>query len=738
MYHLTLQKVLQEVAAARSVLMMCGSVVVEGYAFCMGLRSLQLADSASILPMTYLIRGAIFPRRYVMSPSGGSSLVVRPLGELVDMYHDHRATERHDKVYALLGMSSEGPAAAGFSPDYTIPWENLFRRVCQHVFGRLVSVFTWPGAESAVIEAKGYVLGRVSAVRPSDREDRQTVDFDAKDILGRVWPESCVLPASAKAIWAGDIVCSMLGASKPTIIRPQGDCFVVIVAVATAVSDSTDAMLRMAGEKRQSALFSRHRFLLLWDWGLSQSQQQQQQDAELVNCNQEGLQRYFEEERRYHSDDVVKRTWRLVKVLEYVGNYRLREAWRRYLRNPYDEVDEQPPTSSILENVAVLCRTPEQWSKIARLLDRISGAREWSRWPERPDVIRMVRGLATLYRARGDLGRAEKVDVMAYILAQNLSSRQGRENFKKGLVRIVGSFDEEVTALLLRRGAGVMQMTGKVVTAAAKNVKWGEGVMKLLLRGEGQKIQITEALVVAAAGNEGAGKGLIRLLLDETGGRLPVTERVLTAAAGNTRMGEKIVGLLLSERWDCVRVTDRILVAAARNGGSGAGTVKLLLDQKGDQVRITEEVISAAATNGGRGFMNVLLKEKQSEVENLFLSDRQGEEKGLRLDQWGEVESLLVENPWDLEEEEEGRKEGGEEEEEGEEEEGEGEEGNENVTARGRQRSHHRSRRRRDNWGGGRVQDGRREIRKDKPSVVVRNPSDRRYLAMMLQIASGL
>jgi hypothetical protein len=30
----------------------------------------------------------------------------------VDMYHTHKATERHDKVYALLGMSSDGPSAA--------------------------------------------------------------------------------------------------------------------------------------------------------------------------------------------------------------------------------------------------------------------------------------------------------------------------------------------------------------------------------------------------------------------------------------------------------------------------------------------------------------------------------------------------------------------------------------------------------------------------------------------------
>lgn len=85
---------------------------IDGYAFYLGLKSLELSYKASpglqslIRLETYLIRGAIFRPKYATSSSGRFSLDIRPLGELIDMYHTHEATKLHDKVYALLGMSS--------------------------------------------------------------------------------------------------------------------------------------------------------------------------------------------------------------------------------------------------------------------------------------------------------------------------------------------------------------------------------------------------------------------------------------------------------------------------------------------------------------------------------------------------------------------------------------------------------------------------------------------------------
>jgi hypothetical protein len=105
---------------------MCGSTAIDGYAFCLGLQSLRLFYDAlpdlrnPICSVTYLIRGSIFWPKYATSPSGGVSLGIHPLGELIDMYHTHKATERRDKVFALLGMSSDDPSAARLLPNYEI------------------------------------------------------------------------------------------------------------------------------------------------------------------------------------------------------------------------------------------------------------------------------------------------------------------------------------------------------------------------------------------------------------------------------------------------------------------------------------------------------------------------------------------------------------------------------------------------------------------------------------------
>ena len=75
-----------------------------------GLRSL-------IRSVAYLMRGAIF------RPQGLDwvSNEVCPLSELIDMYHTHEATLRSDKVYALLGMSSDDFRNTSLSPDYSVP-----------------------------------------------------------------------------------------------------------------------------------------------------------------------------------------------------------------------------------------------------------------------------------------------------------------------------------------------------------------------------------------------------------------------------------------------------------------------------------------------------------------------------------------------------------------------------------------------------------------------------------------
>ncbi|OCK93098.1 uncharacterized protein K441DRAFT_723745 [Cenococcum geophilum 1.58] len=72
--------VLQEVAAARRVLIMCGLAEINGYTFYSGFNKLKLSYGAHpglqglIRSVTYVIRGAIFRPKYATSSLGGVSL----------------------------------------------------------------------------------------------------------------------------------------------------------------------------------------------------------------------------------------------------------------------------------------------------------------------------------------------------------------------------------------------------------------------------------------------------------------------------------------------------------------------------------------------------------------------------------------------------------------------------------------------------------------------------------------
>jgi hypothetical protein len=116
-------KVLQEVAAARHILIICGSIKIDGYAFCLGISRFYKAypDLESLSrSITYLMKGAIFRPKHITSSLDRASLDIRPLGELANMFHTHKATQTVDKVYALLGMSSDNPSTPSLLPDYDL------------------------------------------------------------------------------------------------------------------------------------------------------------------------------------------------------------------------------------------------------------------------------------------------------------------------------------------------------------------------------------------------------------------------------------------------------------------------------------------------------------------------------------------------------------------------------------------------------------------------------------------
>jgi hypothetical protein len=166
---------------------MCGSIGIDGYAFYLGVNHFYEVHrdlESSIRSITYLIGGSIFRPKHVISSSGKASLDIRPLGELIDMFHTHEATKPIDKVYALLGMSSDNLSTAGLLPDYEVPWEKLFKDLIKFLLYKQVYVKTWGDGERAVIKSKGCILGQVLSVESDDRYRVNIIFKNMPDYLG--------------------------------------------------------------------------------------------------------------------------------------------------------------------------------------------------------------------------------------------------------------------------------------------------------------------------------------------------------------------------------------------------------------------------------------------------------------------------------------------------------------------------------------------------------------------------
>lgn len=258
---------------------MCGRDQIDGYAFCLGIddfiNSYKIPShlQSLIRSVSYLIRGAIFRSEYSIAQSSRSTLNISPLSELVDMYHANQATNCHDKVYALLGMSTDDLSNGDLLPNYEIPWAELLQRLVRHVISDEVSVETWEKSQAAVIVSEGWIIGEVISVTSDPvRGDRYRVevllfgDPLQTGVVGDIrthW----TLQATSNTIQSGDLVCRLRGASKPTIVRLGRDYFKIIIVAVNLIEEEhkqEESASRSMGWT--SSALPERTFLLLWDW----------------------------------------------------------------------------------------------------------------------------------------------------------------------------------------------------------------------------------------------------------------------------------------------------------------------------------------------------------------------------------------------------------------------------------------------------------------------------------------
>ena len=259
----------------------CGLDELDGSVFCAGLDAVLPTYSthpdlrALVPPVMCLIRHANFwPRSAATHLDAGStglrpgapSLDIQPLAELVDMCHNRLASNPLDKVYALLGMSTDAPLAT----DYEAAWDQVFRKLVHHCLSRDAQVQVWGDTEPlAVIREKGAVIGRIFSVETGSSSARGDVwnvgvhwknkhgGFDTGPGDGSILP----LQASVKPIQVGDAVCRLRWVQNPIIIRIFSNYAAVI-----KIRANMDGTKGEWSRRKQQITEYPIDFDLVWDW----------------------------------------------------------------------------------------------------------------------------------------------------------------------------------------------------------------------------------------------------------------------------------------------------------------------------------------------------------------------------------------------------------------------------------------------------------------------------------------
>lgn len=546
-------QVLQEVAASRHILIMCHSIEIDGHAFCRGLNNLGLEHMdddtfTRILSTTYLMKAATLRPKYALSGSETFSLRIRPLAELLDLYHNRDATDPRDKVYALLGMSTDTPS--GLVPDYRISWEDLFRQLMKSLLPENASVITCHQSETAVIKSKGCILGEVSRTSPGKVwEDSQKVRVDLWSATKRHNHLKWTLPASAKRIHVGDIICLLQGASQPSVIRMYEDYFAVIaIAIDPIIREEKkhydavavrDVYLDLCSQK-----YFPHDFLLVWDWEVSGEETKSDRN---FDC--------FLKNRAISCEDPAK-TERLTNmglILRDMRNY--------------------------------------EWA-----IERFHSAMATSE-RDQADALAVMDHLFWTYFTRNNQEEAKSLGVVA----NPLGSGRGYPDITEDLVvRVASHYQTNPMEILLDTRSEQLNINENVLIAAAANQNIGRDIMALLIDSKGDQITITEDVLKAAAGNQGDGR-VIAFLFERRGDQVTMTEDILAVAAfGRCRadimklvlgwershitVNERVIGIILSQNDEHWYVTGDITELTA-----------MLLKLQNGPIMITRNVVEVIA-----------------------------------------------------------------------------------------------------------------------------------------------
>ncbi|KAL1603580.1 hypothetical protein SLS60_005168 [Paraconiothyrium brasiliense] len=281
-YFRRMWKILQEVTAARNMLLKCGDAEMQTATFLAGLDALKGIDDwelhSRILAFSRLIKASNFRESF----KGQAHLKIEPLTELIDRFHAHDATDPRDKVYALWGLSSDSDLMTSLQPDYDKSWKELLLILGKVVFGENSSVSASAHRQTMFVRTAGYDIGRVEHIARGNGErlweNTQVIEITSTRVSrfsgpDRVWSVSVNIRVPSERLLEDDLVLFLPHASKIIFARPARYYFKVVMAIDSRivhVLDSDGGRVKSGHVWWQSwsgdIVEDTKEFPLLWSW----------------------------------------------------------------------------------------------------------------------------------------------------------------------------------------------------------------------------------------------------------------------------------------------------------------------------------------------------------------------------------------------------------------------------------------------------------------------------------------
>ncbi|PYH97842.1 hypothetical protein BO71DRAFT_102572 [Aspergillus ellipticus CBS 707.79] len=585
--------VLQEVGVARCVAIICGSVQVNGYAFCEGLSRLDMSFSAQhVGPVIHLIRTAIFRHRHTFGSRG-----VFSIGGLYGMYRFHKATVKHDMVYALLGLSSDDPNTPKLKPNYTLSWDQVFKQMASYISSGEFTVQSWVGTHTAVIDAKGLILGQIISAHEIPGYSEQSIDICFHDVAQSVGfnedEDSWEVQSSVIRIQEGDILCIFQGCSKPSIIRLHQNYFILIMVALMSKHDKSEGGLYAESEE-EHLMRNSHNFLLAWniwltdDEGKDQSKRHMDPVSEPQEASLDGIE-------KLHGmtcilEGIAVGILNRRDTRDYTGIKKpMRDrgiAMKRLFRQSKTKI-------AISERIIQL--TARDTSKQHRLIDLLVKFQE---------SLLVLQDAVTAAR-KTNIWEHECYDSLYLIFHHQQHLPLTEEVFRAAAAIPKGYGLDIIKIMLERQQDPPITVTAEVLRAASGNPSfYGIDVIEIMLEHQrGPSITITEELRRAVAENPSfRAIDLIEIMLErQQDPPIIITEDVLKAAAGHRGSDGKEIIRILFEYQEDLPITEDVLKATVGSRGiCGFDTIQFLFQHQ-KNLPITKEVLKVAAENAEWG-----------------------------------------------------------------------------------------------------------------------------------------